>query len=197
MTVRDLEAQATRKNREAAKARKTLRAAKKAERPDRVEHRRAVPVAKGQREPRLRDPAFLQWLRRLPCIACETELRLPSMRWDCGRVQAAHQKLAIASKGWREGGLGPRVDDQRACPICEWHHLLAPDACDKGQRAFWRRLFGDEAVVADLCADLFAAFKANADGAEVIRAFAAQRGEYSRHERLNTKPSIPEPKATR
>jgi hypothetical protein len=28
-------------------------------------------------------------------------------------------------------------------------------------------------------------------------AFAAQRGEYGRHERLNTKPSIPEPKATR
>jgi hypothetical protein len=35
------------------------------------------------------------------------------------------------------------------------------------------------------------------DMALAVRAFAAQRGEYSRHERLNTKPSIPEPKATR
>jgi hypothetical protein len=198
MTVRDLEAQATRKNREAAKARKTLRAAKKAERPDRVEHRRALPVAPGQRQPRQEDAAYLAWLHQgLPCIACVVEGINRVLHGRFGNpIEAAHQKFNLKRPGWTKF-TGKRVHDRQCIPLCAWHHQHAPNACDKAQAKFWNRLGFTLEQVADLCADLYAAFKANADGAEVIRAFAAQRGEYSRHERLNTKPSIPEPKATR
>lgn len=86
-------------------------------------------------------------------------------------MEMAHQNIAIAAKGWRERGLGKRIHDARAVPLCAWHHQRAPNACDKGQRKFWdRHGIGDR--IADLCAALYATYQAGADGVEVIRKFA-------------------------
>lgn len=128
---------------------------------------RAFPVANGQRQPRAFEPLYLAWLRTLPCVACMIEGPPPA---GIGQnpIEAAHQKLAIASAGWKEGGGGVRTHDRRCVGLCRWHHQHAPNACDKGQRRFWDRLgLGDG--IATLCSDLHAAFLSGSDGAAVIQ----------------------------
>lgn len=128
------------------------------------------PEAQGQRDPRQVNPGFMAWLHvDTDCIACLIEGR-PAQP---GPIEAAHQKLAIASKGWREGGLGPRVHDHRCAPLCAWHHRLAPNSCDTGgQRKFWDRLgLGDR--VADFCRDLHTAYTTEEPAMPIIRAYAA------------------------
>ena len=76
-------------------------------------------------------------------------------------------KLGIASHGWTECGRGVRPNDARCLPVCAWHHRLAPDACDVNQRKFFDRIgLGDD--VADLCDELYAAYRHGQDGAAVI-----------------------------
>lgn len=132
-----------------------------------------------QREPRVRDQRYLHWLHGLPCIACEIEPAptAPASRM-LGRtalfnavfaarmtIEAAHQK------GVAGPSLGKRPSDAASCPLCAWHHRLAPDACDPAQRQFWNRLGID---VADFCQSLYVAFKAGEDGATVVRSFSGQ-----------------------
>jgi hypothetical protein len=131
------------------------------------------PEAKGQRDPRVIDPAFLSWLHvDTACIACLIEGRPANPHGLQSTIEAAHQNLAIAGKGWRERGGGKRIHDARCVPLCTLHHPGLPNACDNGQRKFWDRLgLGDE--IADFCADLFAAFKADAPAMPVIQQWAA------------------------
>jgi hypothetical protein len=140
-----------------------------------IAHIKAVTAssAPGKRQPRERDSQFMSWLHQdIPCIACLIEGQGPS---EARHIEAAHQKLAIAAKGWSNGGLGPRVSDARCVALCAWHHRLAPNSCDTGgQRKFWDRLgIGDN--VADLCRSLHATFLAGGDGAAVVYRFAGRR----------------------
>ena len=153
------------------RALKALGKEAKANAPAKVKQARTFPTAAGQRDPRQKDADFVSWLHGLFCIACKIE----GPPADPGPIEAAHQKLAIASKGWREGGLGPRVHDGRCVPLCRAHHRLAPNSCDLGgQRKFWDRLgIGDQ--IADLCAALLATFRSGGDGNAVIRRFIAER----------------------
>ena len=115
---------------------------------------------------RVREPLYRAWLRGLPCIAGLIE-------GGCsGRMEAAHQKLAIAGK-WTEGGGGLRTDDDRCIGLCRWHHQDAPNACDKAQRRFWDRL-GIGSRIADLCGELWAAFQKGEDGAAILQGYAAE-----------------------
>jgi hypothetical protein len=130
----------------------------------RVTHQRAKP--KGGRET---DPAFMSWQHDsgLTCIACEM-LGAPSaaqLQGERNPIEVAHQRV----DGWKKGVRG---HDRNSCPLCRWHHQLAPNACDKGQKAFWERLGID---AADYCAALFHAFRAGFDGREVIRRFIPSR----------------------
>ncbi|RZI99832.1 MAG: hypothetical protein EON90_09930 [Brevundimonas sp.] len=135
------------------------------------------PEAKGQRDPRVIDPAFLSWLHvDTACIACLIEGKPANPHGLQSTIEAAHQNLAIAGKGWRERGGGKRIHDARCVPLCTLHHTGLPNACDNGQRKFWDRLgLGDE--IADYCADLFAAFKADAPAMPVIQHWAAAGGK--------------------
>lgn len=138
--------------------------------PRKVKTTRVMPTAAGQREPRARDDRYLAFLRQLPCVACLIEgPPLPGARTN---MEAAHQKLAIASRGWKEGGGGVRTHDHRCVGLCRWHHQDAPNACDKAQRKFWDRLnIGD--AVADLCQALRRAFPNHEAAVQVLRDFAA------------------------
>lgn len=148
-------------------------AIKRRERKARKEARPAPahPTAKGQREPRQEDGGYLAWLHQdIPCIACLIE---GGSRYTTP-IEAAHQKLAIAAHGWKEGGGGKRTHDHRCVPLCRWHHQLAPGACDNGQRQFWDRLgLGDD--VAQFCADLYAAFRSGRSGGVVVLDYASRR----------------------
>lgn len=127
--------------------------------------------APNKRDPRQRDAGFLSWLHQdLPCIGCLIEGPGPV---GFATIEAAHQKVAIAAKGWAKGGLGPRVHDVRCVPLCAWHHRLAANSCDTGgQRKFWDRLgIGDD--VADFCRDLFDAYRQGQPGRPVVMAYAA------------------------
>lgn len=121
------------------------------------------------RQPREHDPAFMAWLRDVGlCIACLIEGR-PARP---GPIEAAHQKLNIAAADWTKVS-GRRVHDRQCVGLCRWHHQDAPNACDKGQRQFWARLgIGDR--IADLCAELYAAFKGGSAGDLIIRSYAAE-----------------------
>lgn len=121
------------------------------------------------RQPREHDAAYMAWLREIGlCIACLIEGRPAQL----GPIEAAHQKLNIAAKGWTKVS-GRRVHDRQCVGLCRWHHQDAPNACDKGQRQFWARLgIGDG--VANLCADLYHAFKGGNPGAHVLRCYAEE-----------------------
>lgn len=130
------------------------------------------PEAKGQRDPRQTDAAYLSWLHEdTVCIACLIEGEPMNPHGLPNRIEAAHQNLAIAGKGWRERGGGKRIHDARTVPLCTLHHTGLPNACDNGQRKFWDRLgLGDD--IADFAAALYAAFKHGAPALQVIQQFA-------------------------
>lgn len=160
--------------------RKVLAAAQKIkarERKDRAAARpaRVAPTAPGQRRPREEDRAYLSWLHQgIPCIACVIDRgRGVTMTVATGAnpLEAAHQKLAIASAGWKEGGGGKRTHDARCVILCRLHHQGLPGACDNGQRNFWDRYgLGDR--VGDFCAALVQAYKNGCSGAEVVQHWA-------------------------
>lgn len=120
--------------------------------------------AAGQRQPRERDPGFLAWLRRLPCIAGVMG------RTDCeGAVQAAHVRFSAHGKG-RNPGLGSKNHDRHANPLCAFHHLQ--DQHTRSEIAFWADL-GVDAY--DLSAALYAAYQAGEDGLAVLRRFSPSK----------------------
>jgi len=139
------------------------------------------PEAKGQRDPREHDAAFLSWLHvDTDCIACLIEGRPANRHGLQNAIEAAHQNMAIAAKGWRERGGGKRIHDARCVPLCTLHHTGLPNACDNGQRKFWDRLgLGD--AVADFCAALHAAFRSGHPAMPIIRDFAAQASAKGLH----------------
>lgn len=115
--------------------------------------------APGQRQPRERDPGFLAYLRRLPCVAGMIE-------GGCeGPTQAAHIRYSEAGKG-RNPGMAAKNHDRCATPLCERHHIRDQHA--GAERAFWQRLGVDPF---DLAAALHAAYLAGQDGRDVLAKF--------------------------
>lgn len=111
------------------RARRLQRRARKAEREARAElvDRSGATDA---RQPRLRDNAYLAWIRHARCLACAV----------CGLesrpVDAAHCRLAFADEGWREPGRGRKPDDWKTTPWCRPCH----ERQGRGERAFWAQL---------------------------------------------------------
>ena len=86
--------------------------------------------AAGQRQPRVREPSYLNFIRRQPCCVCGKAA--PS--------QAAHIRSGYPEAGWRPTGMAEKPSDHRTLPLCSWCHLDGPEAQHKGnESAFWRR----------------------------------------------------------
>lgn len=155
-----------------------LRQEKKAARSGRafapgIRSRTFKPEGEGQRNPRQLDAAYVSWLHvDVACIACLIEGPAPNPHGLQSTIEAAHQNLAIAAKGWRERGGGKRIHDARCVPLCTLHHTGLPNACDNGQRKFWDRL-GLRDAVADFASELVAAFRDGSPAMPIIRKFAA------------------------
>jgi hypothetical protein len=152
----------TREARKIAEAQR--RAVREAGRSPRVKQARSKP--KGGHEA---DAGYMAWQHEsgLVCIACEIEgPPSPStLQGEPNPIEVAHQRV----DGWK---AGRKAHDRHSCPLCRWHHQLAPNACDKGQRKFWARL---EIDAADYCAALHQAYRADADGHAVQRRFIPTR----------------------
>ena len=143
------------------KALRDIGKAAKANAPAKVKQERAFPVAPGQRQPRERDPGFLAFLRRLPCIAWVRGLH------GCqGATQAAHIRFSDAAKGRRNPGMQSKPSDRFATPLCAAHHLH--DQHLRKEQAFWAEVGVDPG---DLAAALHAAYLAGDDGVAVLHQF--------------------------
>lgn len=78
-----------------------------------------------QREPRLHDPGYLNWLRKKPCCVCGKPA--PS--------DACHIRFASEAYGKRPVGLGEKPDDKWAIPMCRECHM-SQHSCN--EREWWR-----------------------------------------------------------
>lgn len=78
-----------------------------------------------QREPRIRDNAYLQDVRSLSCIICLSNV--------C--VDAAH--IRYSAPGKLNAGVGAKPDDCYVLPLCREHHALQHSM---GERQFWREM---------------------------------------------------------
>ena len=90
------------------------------------------PTAQGQRQPRLRDPLHLAFIRRQPCCVCGRP----------GPSHAAHIRCGYPEAGWRPTGMGEKPDDWRTLPLCAQHHLTGPDAQHRSNERRWWAQWG-------------------------------------------------------
>ena len=94
------------------------------------------------RTPRVKDSAYLNWIRTLPCTACGKH----------GPSQAAHIRSGYPEHGWRPTGMAEKPSDWRTAPLCRDCHVDGPKAQHKGnERDWWAGL---EIYPPDLCAEL-------------------------------------------
>lgn len=92
-----------------------------------VHRYRAVPLMR-QREPRLYDPKFLEFLRTCRCCCCG---KYPPN-------EAAHIRMACPEIGKRETGMQEKPDDKFAVPLCSWCHRDGENAQHKtDEKVFW------------------------------------------------------------
>lgn len=105
-----------------------------------------------QREPRVRDSAYLGWVARAPCVAC-----LTLGRGVRPGVHVAHLRMPSAAHGKRETGGAEKPSDIWVTPLCPGHHQHGPEAQhNMGERRFWAWLAIDPF---DLCRDLRLAYE--------------------------------------
>lgn len=121
---------------------------RKYDRAKRKEAPRAVPTAKGQREPRVRDPAYLAWLRRQGCC-------YGAVSGGCeGPIEAAHVRFSSAKYGKVNPGMQRKPDDIFALPNCRLHHALQHS---KNEAAHWATVGIDPLA---LCLEMRAKYEA-------------------------------------
>jgi len=110
----------------------------------------------GQRDPRERDPAFLGYVAKLPCLACMVSGKV---KWG---VHVAHLRAASPEHDKRYTGKGEKPSDRWTLPLCPPHHVgdltrVPFSQHEMGELDFWARL-----GIADpfqVCIDLYEAFQ--------------------------------------
>lgn len=122
-----------------------------------------------QREPRERDPAYLGWVAKLPCVAC-----LAIGRWN-RHVQVAHLRASSLDHDKRETGKAEKPADKWTTPLCMPHHqgdsrVVLISQHKMGELDFWAA-FGIDPF--DLCLALVEAYVNGRSGASVIARFVA------------------------
>jgi len=72
-----------------------------------------------------RNPAYLAWIRSLPCAVCRI--------W--GLTRHEHGKVEAAHVGAR--GIGQKCADTETLPLCVHHHRTGPHSHHYLGRRFW------------------------------------------------------------
>lgn len=165
-----------------ADARKAVRAAKKkaAQESKAVRLARARDLLKAKeasfRQPRERDPKFLSWLRKAPCLSCEIGCLV-----QVGRTEAAHVRRAYPEPGWRPVGGAEKPSDFRALPLCTTCHVSQHER-DNHDWYAERGIYPPE-----VCAQLKRAQEAGADPTEIIQQVADEANREVRRRRDTSK----------
>lgn len=98
-------------------ARADVRKAQRQARPKREQRVEHKPDPVKANRGRVRDNAFLAFLRRQPCCVG------PLMRDPCeGRTDPAHLRFTDRSVGRVNPGMGRKSDDRWCLPLCRKHH---------------------------------------------------------------------------
>ena len=119
-----------------------------------------------ERRPRVRDNAYLQWIRRLPCLA--TARRFGALQFGC---DAAHVRSSYPEPGWPHTGRGEKPDDARTVPLTRAEHDAQHGMAE---RDYWAAL---NLYPPAVCARLRQAYESGEDGPSVILEIARWRDE--------------------
>lgn len=120
------------------------------------------------KDPRVRNPAYLHWISQLPCAAC---LSMGDFRRG---VHVAHLRAGSLSHGKRACGMAEKPSDAWTTPLCPEHHVNGP----KSQH-YWRggelQFWSDHGIDAfQLCLDLAEAYDNLRPGYAVLAKHAAR-----------------------
>ncbi len=86
-----------------------------------------------------RDPAYLEWIRTLPCVCCI----FPWKMYESGVAYSNVQKSASEAAHTGERGLSQKAPDREAIPLCKWHHTEGPESHHRLGKAFWAKWWID------------------------------------------------------
>lgn len=111
-----------------------------------------------ERRPRVKDKAYLQWIRRLPCLA--TARRENILQFG---VDPCHVRAAYPESGWSYTGKAEKPDDWRTVPMSREAHK---EQHGMSEAAFWSSRLN--LYPPAVCARLRAAHEAGEDGTDVI-----------------------------
>ena len=92
---------------------------------------RYLPIPRRREKPRKGrepDPAYLQFIRSLPCVCCVIMSALFSNHRQATVSEAAH----VGARG-----LGQRCPDRETIPLCALHHTRGEHAHHRMQKEFW------------------------------------------------------------
>ena len=84
-----------------------------------------------------RDPAYLKWIRTLPCVCCCFESYRSGLIWEMlGTVMLVGIPVTEAAHvGGR--GLSQKCNDRETIPLCRWHHRTGPESHHRAAKRFW------------------------------------------------------------
>jgi hypothetical protein len=100
---------------------------------------------------RVRDNAYLAYLRRQPCEACGS----------VHRIEAAHIRSGYPEAGWPPTGMQVKPSDFRALSLCSLCHREGPDAQHKSNERAWWSAKGIYPPAR--CAEVYADFQSGRD----------------------------------
>ena len=83
-----------------------------------------------------KDPAYLKWIRTLPCVCCAIGDWGPGwLEVLCRSLGAVGVRLEAAHVGKR--GLSQKCNDRETIPLCRWHHRTGPESHHRAAKRFW------------------------------------------------------------
>jgi len=94
----------------------------------------------------LKDPAYLDWIRMLPCMICWPRMMF-QVALDC--LPSGLPRSEAAHVGVR--GLGQKCSDRESVPLCEVHHRTGAESHHVLGKNFWSfRGLNRDKIIAEL-----------------------------------------------
>lgn len=131
-----------------------------------------MPEPLRQRQPAIKDPAYMGWIARLPCVACQAEQGIARLG-----VHVAHLAVASDDYGKRETGKSEKASDRPwTLPLCPRHHMDGRNSQHSvGEPAFWTKLRVNPFALCLALSAVYGTPNHETQGAAIIGAYAGPR----------------------